>query len=173
MKKILIVLILMVATMFAEGFVIGGELGYGKINAEASYNGNTATADTKYTSFAVRAGYEQDNMRLLGYINSDKYKEDMLVVGEGNAISYGVEFDLVSNMGLYAGVLLGTGSKDFIVADVDFNEYGVRGGYIYELSNSMQFETGVQYKQRDYDSYEGIDMQDDLIGLYVGINFML
>ena len=118
MKKIILSLMVMVGVAAADGFVLGGEVGYAKINSELSTNIGSAKGDTKSKSITGKVGYSFGDIRALAYITSEKYDDDMVVINEGNLLSYGAEVDYVQD-NLYVGAILGTGSKDFDGTDID------------------------------------------------------
>ena len=180
MKKIILALMVFAGIASADGFVVGSELTYGKVDSDltASLGGASASVsgDTKSIGVAVKGGYEFDAVRVLGTITSEKYKDDMVVDNEGNAVSYGVEVDyMIDN--LFIGGMLATGSKDFDGTDIDFDDVGVRVGGVFDIGNDANLEVGVQYKDRRYDSYtlSGItlDLDEKIVGVFVGVSFSL
>jgi len=174
MKK-LVLAILMAVGLMADGVVVGGEFGYGNTDVTASALGASETVGTKTKSLALKAGYQLDNIRLMGVLGVDKYKDDMIVAGEGNAVSLGIEAGYIYE-NILAAVTVARGEKDFVDFDQDFTDVGVRIGGIFEVDGA-NVEAGVQYKERTYDTYNysgvGIDLEDETIGLYVGISFNL
>ena len=175
MKKLFLLVLVMAASLFADGLVVGGEFGYAKVNSELTTNIGSAEGDTKSKSLTGKLGYSFGDARVLGYVTSEKYNDDMVVYNEGSLISYGAELDYVQE-NLFIGAILGVGSKDFDGTDVDFIDYGARVGYIHQIDNA-NIEIGVQYKIREYDSYQfgavTLDLEDEIIGLFIGINFNL
>jgi len=180
MKKLIVALMAMAVVASADGFVVGTELNYGKVDSDlsASAGGVSASAsdDTKTIGFAVKGGYEFDAIRVLGVITSEKYKDDMITNNDGNAVSIGAEVDyMIENV--FIGATLSTGEKDFDGTDIDFTDIGVRLGGAFELGTDANLEAGVYYKKRDYDSYvwDGVtlDLDDKIIGVFVGVSFNL
>ena len=180
MKKLIVALMAMAAVASADGFVVGTELNYGKVSSDltASIPGASASdsADTKTIGFAVKGGYQFDDIRVYGVVTSEKYKDDMVVVNEGNAVSIGAEVDyMIENV--FIGATLARGSKDFDGTDIDFTDIGVRLGGSFELGTDSNIEAGVYYKKRGYDSYvwDGVtlDLDDKIIGVFVGVSFNL
>lgn len=176
MKKIILLLTTLVSLLSADIFV-GANLGYGNISAEASTATSSASANSKYTSLEFKAGYEFKQARLLGFIGLDKYADDMIYVGEKAAKYYGVEGDFLieanEKTNLYVGVAVAKGNKDFVVVEVDTKDVAFKAGALIDLEQDMQLEVGIQYKKRDYDETMGISMDDSLVGVFVGLNFML
>jgi len=176
MKKIIAAVFALVSIASAD-VILGANLGYGNMEAEAEISGYSATADTKYTSLEFKAGYQWEQFRALGYFGTDNYKDDMIYQGEKNAKHFGLEGDFIlpvqDNVEAFVGLAVGKGSKDFIIADVDFQDTALKGGVILGVGDGMQAEIGVQYKKREYDDTDGVSMDDELIGVYVGFNFML
>jgi len=176
MKKIILAMAVLVSSLMAD-VVVGGTLGYGNMDAEATAGGVSATADTKYTSLELKAGYQWEQARALVLFGSDNYKDDMGYEGEKNANYFGIEVDYLipanEDTDIYAGVVLTDGSKDFVVDTVGFKDFGVKFGAIIETNDGISLEVGAQVKNREYDNYMGIDMEDDLVGVFVGLNFML
>jgi len=97
MKKVILALMVVAASAFADGFVVGTELTYGKVGSDVTVSGPGGTAsasfDTKSIGFAVKGGYQFDAVRVLGVVTSEKYKDDVLVMNEGSAVSIGFEVD--------------------------------------------------------------------------------
>ena len=168
------------ASVFADGFVVGTEITYGKDSSDisASVPGASASVstDTKSIGFAVKSGYQFDAVRVLGVVTSEKYKDDVIVFNEGSAVSIGAEVDyMIDN--LFVGGMLASGSKDFSGVDIDFTDVGVRAGGLFDLSEGVTLEAGIQYKKRGYDSYvyEGvtIGLDEKIVGLFLGVSFNL
>ena len=169
MKKILLVLAMFAISASAE-VILGANVGVGKVNAKSNL-GTSASASG--VSFGLNAGYQWEKVRALVFLNSDKYSEDMLVVGEGNAVSYGAEVDYRFTDKVYAGLLLAKGTKDIIVTDADFNDVGLRIGYTTPINDKLSFDGSLSFKSRAYDEYMGIDVDEKLIGFTIGLNFTL
>lgn len=180
MKKLIVALMAMAAVASADGFVVGTELNYGKVDSEltASSGGVSASAsdDTKTIGFAVKGGYQFDDIRVLGTITSEKYKDELITVNEGNAVALGVEVDYMIN-DLFVGAIIAKGSKDFDGTDIDFTDIGIRGGISASINSNSNIEAGLYYKKRGYDSYTEsgvtLDLDDKIIGLFVGLSFSL
>jgi len=176
MKKILILLVALASIASAE-WVLGANIGYGEMEAEATYAGNSAKADTKYTSLQVQGGYQWESIRALAFVGTDNYKDDMVVSGEGNANYIGAELDIIfpvnDKISAYIGGSLAKGEKDFIIKDVEFDDKALKVGALLELNDDIQAEIAIQYKKREYNDYIGIGMDDELIGIVIGLNFNL
>ena len=180
MKKIILALMVFAGIASADGFVVGTELTYGKVDSDltASVGGSSieVSGDTKSIGFALKGGYEFDAVRVLGTITSEKYKDDMVVTNEGSAVSYGVEVDyMIDN--LFICGMLATGSKDFDGTDIDFNDVGARVGGVFNVGENTNIEAGIQYKKRSYDSYTlsgiNLDLDDKIVGVFIGLSFSL
>jgi len=179
MKKLIVALMAMAVVASADGFVVGTELNYGKVDSELTASGavtGSASDDTKTLGVAVKVGYQFGDVRVLGVITSEKYKDDLITYNDGNAVSYGAEVDYVVN-NAFIGATVATGEKDFDGTDIDFTDVGVRVGAGAELGEDSTIEAGLYYKKRNYDSYteSGItlDLEDDIVGLFVGVSFNL
>ena len=171
MKKIIVALTALVALASADGLVAGLELGYGKVDASLTATpGGSASADTNTVAVTAKGGYQIDNIKLMGYVTSEKYSDDMIVAGEGRLLSYGVEADYMLDKA-FVGLAIGQGNKDFGV-DVGFKDVAVRGGMLMD-----NVELGVQLKKRTYDSYDigvaVLDMDDTIVSVFIGIGFNL
>lgn len=180
MKKLIMAIMFSVSALMADGVVVGGEILYGKISSDltASVPGysESYSADTKTIAFAAKAGYQFDAVRVMGVLTSEKYKDDMMVDNEGGLVSLGVEADyLIDN--IFIGAVAAKGQKDFDGTDIDFVDYGARVGGIFELGTDANLEAGVQYKVRSYDNYNymgvDLDLEDKIIGVFVGVSFNL
>ena len=180
MKKIIIALMVFAGIASADGFVVGTELTYGKVDSDITLSvpGTSASvsSDTKSVGFAIKGGYQVENIRLMGVLTSEKYSDDVVVLGEGNAVSIGAELDyMVENV--FIGVTLATGTKDFNAVDIDFTDVGLRVGAAIDINPDINLEGGVQYKKRSYDSYNysGVDigLDEKIIGIFIGLNFNL
>ena len=173
-------MMLSAAALMADGVVVGGEMLYGKVSSDltASIPGysESYSADTKTIGFAVKGGYQFDSIRVLGVVTSEKYKDDMIVANEGSLVSIGAEVDyIIDNM--FIGAVAAKGSKDFDGTDIDFTDFGARIGGVFELGTDANLEAGVQYKVRSYDSYNysgvNLDLDDKILGVFVGVSFNL
>lgn len=180
MKKIILVLAAMAASVLADGFVVGTEILYGKVNSDltASVPGysESYSADTKTIAFAAKGGYQFDAVRVMAVVTTEKYKDDMMVDNEGSLVSFGAEVDyMVDNF--FIGAVAAKGSKDFDGTDIDFTDYGARVGGAFELSSDVNLEAGVQYKIRNYDNYNymgvDLDLEDKVFGVFIGLAFNL
>ena len=95
-----------------------------------------------------------------------------MIEGESNANYISLEADYkIDNF--YAGIELGTGAKDFIVTKSSFKDISLKTGILLYAGDGVQGEAGLQIKNRTYESYSSANMDDTLIGVFVGINFML
>lgn len=175
MKKIVLLLVAFTLSAIAEGFVLGGEVGVGKVKSEvtASLGTASASAETKATvmGLTVKAGYDFGAYRIKGYASSDEYSKDTVVIGEGRAVSYGLEADIKADGG-FIGVRVGQGQKDFNEVDIDFTDIALRFGGIVDV-----YEYGLEIKKRQYDDYQygavNIELEDTSIGIFIGFNFNL
>lgn len=180
MKKLIVALMAMAVVVSADGFVVGTELNYGKVDSELTATGPggsaSLSADTKTIGVAVKGGYEFDAIRVLGTITSEKYKDELITVNEGNAVALGAEVDYMIN-DLFVGATIAKGSKDFDGTDIDFTDIGIRGGISASINSNSNIEAGLYYKKRGYDSYTEsgvtLDLNDDIVGLFLGMSFNL
>ena len=180
MKKIILAIMAVFTLAQADGFIVGTELNYAKVNSElkASIPGysETYTGSTKTLGIAFKGGYQFDKVKVYGVITSEKYKDYMVVENEGNAVSFGAEVDyMIENV--FIGATLAKGTKDFNSVDIDFTDVGVRLGATADINTDIAIEGGVQYKKRSYDSYNysGVDigLDEKIIGVFVGLSFNL
>ena len=180
MKKILVMIFALASALMADGFIIGADAGYGKVDSDLTISipGDSVSleSNTNSKSLTVKAGYETSDYRLLGYVSTESYSDDVVVYNEGSATSVGAELDIVFDK-FYAGVALGAGSKDFDTEDINFKDIGIKAGLIAELNESMNFEASIGYKWRNYDSYDiapfTLDLDEKIIGITVGLSFNL
>lgn len=169
------------AALMADGFVIGGDFNYGKVSSDltASIPGASAsiTQNTNTKGVGLKAGYQIDDVRIMATINSEKYSDDLVVSGEGSLVSYGVEADYIIDNTFLVGITLAKGSKDFGGTDIDFTDVGFKAGATVEQNEGLSVEAGLYLKNRGYDSYteSGItlDLDERVVGLYVGLSFNL
>lgn len=173
MKKVIVALMALVALVSADGIVAGVELGYGKVNSDLTVTpGGSISQDTKTLAVTVKGGVQVDELKLMGYLTSEKYSDDMVVFNEGNLISYGLEANYALTKEVFVGLSIGQGYKDFDGIDIDFKDIAIKGGMTVDM-----FEVGLQLKKRTYDSYNlsgfQLDMDDTIVGVFVGLSFNL
>jgi hypothetical protein len=180
MIKVIMSLLVAASAVLADGFVVGGDFSYSRVGSELTLSipgySESYSDSTKTTGFTARGGYQFDAVRVMGFVTSEKYSDDVVVYNEGNAASVGVEVGYMLD-GAFIGVLAAKGSKDFDGTDIDFTDYGVRVGATVELGTDANLEAGVQYKIRGYDSYNysgvDIDLDEKVLGVFVGVSFNL
>lgn len=180
MKKLIVVLMAMAVVASADGFVVGTELNYGKVDSELTASTATATAsasdDTKTLGITFKAGYQFDDLQLFGTVSTEKYSDELITNNEGNAVALGLEADYAFN-DMFIGGTIAQGSKDFDGTDIDFTDIGIRCGLSNSVDDNSDIQIGLYYKKRDYDSYteSGItlDLNDDIVGLFLGMSFSL
>ncbi len=185
MKKVILAIVLAIATMAHAGMVGDTSIAYGKVEATASVNGESASMNTSVTSLRTDLGYDFGNIRTLGYIQMDKYSDEVISDTEGNAISYGIEVDYVhavnTETSVFIGGLIGKGYNDLGsqgdavgVGSADFSDTAVRGGIIYDIGN-IDIKAGLEYKKRDYDTVVvggyAIELDEAIQSVFVGIDY--
>ena len=185
MKKVILAIVLVIATMAQAGMVGDTSIAYGKVKAEASVAGYSASMNTNVTSIRTDLGYDFGNIRTLGYIQMDKYSDDVISDTEGNAISYGIEVDYVhavnSETSVFIGGLIGKGYKDLGsqgdsvgVGSADFRDTAVRGGIIYDIGK-IDIKAGLEYKKRDYDTIVvggyTVELDEAIQSVFIGIDY--
>ena len=187
MKKILI-LIAMVATMFANGPVVGAEASYVKsnVNATLSFAGESVSDDYKTNTkgLMIKAGYEFSEIMVAGYYLKETYSEGPL--GDKNAGSFGVEAIYMTPLQLdtnfFMGGNIGQGTldivaNDFGLSDVDFADIGVKAGVQKTINDNAKIEAGVKIVKRIFDDLNvagvKLEMDETQVGLFVGIKFNL
>lgn len=174
MKKVLIGAALAASTLIAGDLTYGIEITTGSVETDVSVNTAGIGKDTMSMGFRGKIGYKADDFRALGYLGYEKYKDAVILVDEGENISYGVEFDYFATKNVYGGLIAGIGTKDLgsntVKSEADFTDFGARLGY---LAGVM--EIGIEYKIRDYDNvtYLGANIgeEDTLTSVYVGLTF--
>ena len=179
MKKLLAAFMALAAVANA-GAIVGANVSYSNVDSEltASAGGvsESYTVDTKSKGLTLKAGYEYEEVRVLGYVSSEYYSDDVVVYNEGNAITIGAEADYLID-DLYVGAFIGSGYKDFYGTDIDFIDVGLKIGGTHELSEGLDIEAGVEFKKRSYDNYNysgtNLDLDEKLIGVFIGLNFNL
>lgn len=160
--------------LFAGNVTVGADLLYSDIKGDMEIGTLKYLEDT--TSFGARAklGYKIDKVKLTGFYQIERYKDDMILKGEGNNITYGAFVDY-SFKDAYVGFVAGRGERDLnnaVVTNSRYNDLGLRAGII-----SDYLEVGVNYVNRDYDNvvYSNtlFTQEDRVVGFYVGFNFEL
>ena len=158
MKKVILALMVMCVSVFAEGLLMGVSAGYSNVSGSATINGVEWSDTTKAKTIEAKLGQENDEAKLFIFIGVDKYDADV------DAKYYGVEFDKKFN-DLYVGFLLGFGKLEDTES---FRDIGLKVGYDYKVSEDAYLDAGVKASKR---SYKGVNAQDEIIGLYLGVNF--
>lgn len=199
MKKLLMVAMLAGSLVASESeLVVGAELGYGNVSSDVSGMVNDVPfshdVDTYTKSAKLKAGYQANYGRLLGYISTDSFSKSVTGQDEGNANAIGVEVDLFVTDSIYIGGLVGVGVKEFDGSNNNFIEYGLRVGNVFDITEGVNLDVGLQYKVQDYESKSGgnsatycekdcvitpeqlipvnnREIKDQTIMVYVGINF--
>jgi opacity protein-like surface antigen len=187
MKKVLI-LALMAASLFANGFTAGveGSLSKSNVSATASGYGITVSDDYKTNTkgLMLKAGYAFDEIMVSGYYLKDTYKEGPL--GDENAASYGVEVIYVTPIQLdtnfFMGGNIGKGNLDVIansygLEQIGFIDIGVKAGVMQKLNDNLSADAGIKIVKRTFDdtTVDGVtlEMDETQVGLFIGINFNL
>ena len=183
MKKIILAIAL-VTSAFA-GVVGNTSVSYGNVDATAKALGIEVSASTKTTSIRQDFGYEFSHTRVLGYVQLDKYKDEMVAGTEDDAVSYGVEVDYIhavnDRFGFFVGGLIGKGEKDLGsdgdsvgISKLTFTDMAVRTGVSY-LVGSWNLEAGVENKVRDYDSETvsgvRIELEEKIQSIFVSAGY--
>ena len=150
MRKIILALMVVCASVFADRFV-GVEVATGK-----SYSDSTA----KINSGIVKLGYEGEAARLFVFGGMDHYNNH-----EGSAKYYGVEFDKKFE-DMFLGLGIGFGKKNMKGYELTSRDLIFKVGHTF--SNSV--EAGVKFVDR---SYSNTDVRNRLGLIFVGYNFNL
>ena len=178
MKKIIIMLMAL-ATLASAEVILGADASYSTASGEvkASYLGTTASDDytDKMKALTLKAGYQFEQVRAIGYYSLEDYKES-----EGSK-SYGLEVALLipsdDKTDLLLGLGLGKGELEAEGLDAEFRDITAKAGLETDINESLAFEVGVQYKYRSFDDMviNGVLLEGDerQLGVYVGLNFML
>jgi len=164
MKKVILAIALAVSAF--AGTVINTSVSYGNVEATVSALGLEATGTTKTKSIRQDVGYAWTHVRATGYVQLDKYQDEIMSGTEGDAVSYGIEVDYIhavnDKFGFFVGGLIGKGSKDLGsegdsagISKLTFTDRAIRTGVAFPVG-SWNFETGFENKIRDYDN-ETID----------------
>lgn len=183
MKRVLI-LIAFAVSAFA-GVTTSTSVSHGNVEATAKAAGLSATYKTKTTSLRQDLGYEWKHVRAAGYVQVDKYTNDVVADTEGNAVSYGFEVDYIkkfdNDFGFFVGGVYGLGSKDLGsegeavgIDKMTFTDAAIRTGVTYTL-DSWQLEAGVENKLRNYndETVSGItiELEEEIQTLFVGVGY--
>jgi len=183
MKKVILAIVLAVSAF--AGTVINTSVSYGNVEATAKVLGVTETVKTKTKSLRQDVGYAWTNVRAVGFIQLDKYKETLLTETESNAVSYGVEVDYIhsfnNGLGFFVGGLIGKGSKDLGsdgdsvgISEVTFTDTAIRTGVTYDI-NSWQLSAGIENKIRLYDDevLDGyiINLEEKIQTVFIGAGY--
>lgn len=187
MKRVLLLLVAMATLASANSFIVGVDAQRNFAKDEVSTPNHDISLNHKSVTARLKAGYQMDYFRGLVYIQKDRYTEDVLLEGEGDAKTYGVEVDFLIGAGkridLFIGATYGKGEKDMgyygellRYDKLDFTDRSIKGGVIFPFK-SWQFETGLECKYRDYekvtDGTYSITPEERIIGVFVGVNFSI
>lgn len=149
MKKVILALMVVCASVFADGLV-GVEVGHGKEKSESQAKINTGV---------VKVGYENESATLFVYVGMDHYGDH-----DGSAKYYGVEFDKkISDF--FAGVFMGFGKKNMKGYEASIRDTGAKVGYMVD-----SFDVGLKFNSRQYTAD---DQRDRIVSVFVGYNFNL
>ena len=178
MKKIILALLVFALGLHAE-VILGTDVSYSKVNGEvkASYLGNTATEDytDKIKALTIKAGYQFDAVRLLGYYSFEDYKESEGSKSYGAEVAYIIPGDASADF--LVGLGFGKGELEADGMDLGFKDISMKLGVQKELNETLAFEAGVQYKYRSFDDIviSGVNIEGDerQLGVYLGLNFSL
>ena len=178
MKKIIFALAVFALGLHAE-VILGTDVSYSKANGDvtATYLGSSATEDytDNLAALTVKAGYQFEAVRVLGYYSLEDYKESE------RSKSYGVEVDYLipsdAKTDFLVGLTVGKGELEGEGLDLGFKDIGMKVGLLTELNESLALEAGVQYKYRSFDDVviSGVTVEGDekQLGVYLGLNFTL
>ena len=183
MKKIILAIALAVSAF--AGTVATTSVSYGNVEATAKVAGQSATVKTKTTSVRQDIGYAWTHVRAVGYVQVDKYKDDLITSTESNAVSYGVEVDYThainNRWGFFVGGLIGQGSKklgsegDLVgISRLNFIDSAIRTGVTYNI-DAFQLTAGVENKIRSYDDEVvygyTVELEEEIQTVFIGAGF--
>ena len=183
MRKV--ILIALMAVMASAGTVMTTSVSNGNVEATVKVAGQSATVKTKTTSVRQDVGYAWTHVRAVGYVQVDKYKDDLITSTESNAASYGVEVDYThainDSWGFFVGGLIGQGSKNLGsegdsvgISRLTFTDSAIRTGITYNI-DSFQLTAGVENKIRDYDDEVvygyTVELEEEIQTVFIGAGF--
>ena len=150
------------ATIASAEVVGNTSLGFGSVKAIGSVDGYKDSMTTQVKSLKTNIGYDFGNIRALGYVQLDKYSDEVISDTEGNAISYGLEAEYIHAVNQATNVfingLIGRGYKDLGsdgdsvgISNADFNDKAVSVGLLHNIGE-IDLRAGLEYKKRNYDT---------------------